>query len=294
MYFSYEECRLVLNEMDCASMLKSPLVINWNINGRCQNNCIYCFSNDYTSMPDLLSESELNNIINNLKSLKPLVVVISGGEPLLYPKLKYVLNELTNFCSVILDTNGLCLDTSFINYCKDNKILIRVSLDDHRSYINDNIRISSIKNSTTIVLSKIQKLLGLNANFIIHSVLSDKNSNRIVEFGELLLNIGIKFWEIQVVVPFKGDRLSLEEDLCQLEKFSLNNENKLKIKIHTNNEDEKGIILINPKGEFLTRKTNSLEKEYIDLNNIYNPPLNILMNALDIHNHFKRYTGNII
>ena len=114
MFYSYEKCRIILDNHDNYTILKHPLLINWNINGKCQNKCIYCFSNDYVSIPDILSESELNNIINCINSLKPLVVVISGGEPLLYPKLKYVLNNLTKFCYVILDTNGLYLDDNFI------------------------------------------------------------------------------------------------------------------------------------------------------------------------------------
>ena len=294
MFFSYEKCRIILDNSDDYMTLNHPLLINWNINGKCQNSCIYCFANDYIFMEDIVYESEINNIIDSIKKLTPLVVVISGGEPLLYSKLKFLLNKLVQFCNVVIDTNGLCLDEDFILYCKNNKILIRVSLDDYRGYINDNIRLSSIKNSTDIILKKIYMLLELDANFIIHTVLSNNNMESIIEFAKTLLFMQIKFWEIQVVIPYNDDKEKLHKKINEIEEFFEKSKNKITIKIHNNYDDEKCIILINPRGEFLTRKTNSLKKEFIDCNNINNPKLDVLMSVLDIKNHFKRYTDNII
>ncbi len=294
MLYSYEQCKILLNDFESYNTLQNPLLINWNINGKCQNRCTYCFSKDYTSIPDLLSESKLDHIIACIKSLNPLVVVLSGGEPLLYPKIKHVINNLNKFSGVILDTNGLCLNEDFITYFKENKILLRISLDDYRSSINDNIRKSNVSNSTNIILDKMERLLKANTNFIVHTVLSNENIDYIFEFGQYLVAKGIRFWEIQVVIPFLGDREKVLNKISELKIFAQNVENQMNIKIHTNDENEKGIILINPKGEFLTRRANSLKKEFIDFENKDNPDLDNLMNVLDIKNHFERYTGEII
>ncbi|MDC7291811.1 radical SAM protein [Blautia schinkii] len=294
MLYSYEQCKILLSDTESYDNLQSPLLINWNINGECQNKCTYCFSRDYKSIPDLLSESKLAHIIACIKLLNPLVVVISGGEPLLYPKLKYIIDNLNKYSGVIIDTNGLCLNEDFITYFKENKILLRISLDDYRSSINDKIRKSSINCSTDIILDKMEKLLVTNTNFIVHTVLSNYNIDNILEFGKYLNAKGIKFWEIQVVIPFIGDIEKLHNKISDLKNFEESIESQMTINIHPNSGNEKGIILINPKGEFLIRKTNSLKKEFIDSENKDNPDLSTLMKVLDIKNHFQRYTGKII
>lgn len=294
MYYSYEKCRIIIDKSDDYTTLTNPLVINWNINGQCQNNCKYCFSKDYINIPATTSQFKLDNIIQHIKLLNPLLVVISGGEPLLFPQIKYVIDAIMKFSHVILDTNGFCIDKEFILYCKSNKVLLRISLDDYRTYINEKIRKSSINNSTELILNKIKILLDLSANFIIHTVLSDDNIDYIIEFGEYLLSIGVKFWEIQVVIPYNGDREKLNEKIIELDNFYHSVKSHMCIKIHINNENEKGIILVNPKGEFLTRKSNSLKKEFIDSQNFCSPSLESLMSALDMKNHFKRYTDDIV
>lgn len=294
MYYSYEKCRIIIDKSDDYTTLTNPLVINWNINGQCQNNCKYCFSKDYINIPATTSQFKLDNIIQHIKLLNPLLVVISGGEPLLFPQIKYVIDAIMKFSHVILDTNGFCIDKEFILYCKSNKVLLRISLDDYRTYINEKIRKSSINNSTELILNKIKILLDLSANFIIHTVLSDDNIDYIIEFGEYLLSIGVKFWEIQVVIPYNGDREKLNKKIIELDNFYHSVKSHMCIKIHINNENEKGIILVNPKGEFLTRKSNSLKKEFIDSQNFCSPSLESLMSALDMKNHFKRYTDDIV
>lgn len=294
MYYSYEKCRIIIDKSDDYTTLTNPLVINWNINGQCQNNCKYCFSKDYINIPTTTSQFQLDNIINHIKSLNPLVVVISGGEPLLFPQIQYVIDTIMKFSHVILDTNGFCIDKEFISYCKSNKVLLRISLDDYRTYINEKIRKSSISNSTELILNKIKILLDLCANFIIHTVLSDDNIDYIIEFGEYLLSKGVKFWEIQVVIPYIGDKEKLNKKIIELDNFYHSVKSHMCIKIHKNNENEKGIILVNPKGEFLTRKSNSLKKEFINSQNFCSPSLESLMSALDMKNHFKRYTDNIV
>lgn len=294
MYYSYEKCRIIIDKSDDYTTLTNPLVINWNINGQCQNNCKYCFSKDYINIPATTSQFKLDNIIQHIKLLNPLLVVISGGEPLLFPQIKYVIDAIMKFSHVILDTNGFCIDKEFILYCKSNKVLLRISLDDYRTYINEKIRKSSINNSTELILNKIKILLDLSANFIIHTVLSDDNIDYIIEFGEYLLSIGVKFWEIQVVIPYNGDREKLNKKIIELDNFYHSVKSHMCIKIHINNENEKGIILVNPKGEFLTRKSNSLKKEFIDSQNFCSPSLESLISALDMKNHFKRYTDDIV
>lgn len=294
MFYSFEESRIILSESDSYSTLTNPLVINWNINGQCQNACKYCFSKDYVNIASSISKYQLDNIMEHIRVLNPLIVVISGGEPLLFPELIYILDSIREFSNVILDTNGLSIDNEFILYCRTNKILLRVSLDDHRTCINEKIRKSSISNSTELILMNIKTMLIFDVNFIIHTVLSDDNIDYIIEYGDYLVSIGVKFWEIQVVIPYIGDKERLNKKLIELEYFYHSVKSRIQIKVHKNDENEKGIILVNPKGEFLTRKTNSLKKEFIDSQNCCNPTLDTLMSVLDMKNHFKRYTDNIV
>jgi len=66
-----------------------------NITNNCQANCDYCYIN-YRETNDKFSET-LNKLIIAIKQSDPTTVIITGGEPLLYPKL---VSDIMNFFKI--------------------------------------------------------------------------------------------------------------------------------------------------------------------------------------------------
>ena len=66
-----------------------------NITNNCQANCDYCYIN-YRETNDKFSET-LNKLIIAIKQSDPATVIITGGEPLLYPKL---VSDIMNFFKI--------------------------------------------------------------------------------------------------------------------------------------------------------------------------------------------------
>ena len=60
-----------------------PILINWLITGRCPFACRYCYAEDLMRNEALEPKSvDIERIVESILSLNPLVVVVTGGDPL--------------------------------------------------------------------------------------------------------------------------------------------------------------------------------------------------------------------
>ncbi len=69
-----------------------PFRIILNMTNRCNSDCLYCSNKEFSS--DDLSYDEWVNFINVLSDKKIASVILSGGEPLLYPNIYEIINLL--------------------------------------------------------------------------------------------------------------------------------------------------------------------------------------------------------
>ena len=277
-----------------------PLVINWGINGECQNQCVYCFSNDYRAQCEIKEKGDLQKTITVIKKLNPKVVVLSGGEPLLHPLFEWIVLEVRTFAEVIVDTNGILLNTSMIKFLMDNDVHIRVSLDSHINELNDSIRKSSIKCHTEKIKENINFLLNMKANFTLQTVLTPLNSKCLIDFGNYLITWGVQNWRVQLVVPknifekkYKSE-LWYKQAIMDLKEYANANQDVILVRLANIKEVGKSIILISPDGDFMTRDPDCIEKVLIDNKHSKDPSAIQLSMMIDKQSHKKRYTDEII
>ena len=85
--------------------IRWPLVVEWRLTGRCNERCNFCYGPDHSMMEEPDAVERLISFIGN----SPVPVVrVTGGEPLLYPRINEVIEVLAGTYNkkVVLSTNG--------------------------------------------------------------------------------------------------------------------------------------------------------------------------------------------
>jgi cyclic pyranopterin phosphate synthase len=104
-----------------------------NLLDACNMRCLYCMPIDqkFKKLNSLLSPTEITNIVANLKTFGIEEVRLTGGEPLLHPKFKAIVKELSalNLKKLGLTTNAILLDEN-LDFLKEHGISsINISFD---------------------------------------------------------------------------------------------------------------------------------------------------------------------
>ncbi len=109
-------------------LLKS---IDLELSRICNQHCRYCFTDAGKSLDGELTLSEIKRIILEGKELGvKQIVIVGGGEPLLYKNLKAVIDFiLEKELQVILLTNGTLIDRSYVKYFYTRGIHVVVKLN---------------------------------------------------------------------------------------------------------------------------------------------------------------------
>lgn len=113
--------------------VNTPLQEFWiHVTNRCNLSCTHCLFRSSPKEDDTLSHETLLKHINEAYSLGCRLFVLSGGEPLVYPKILELIEAILSHVgtSVVLLTNGLLLEKIFT--CKDferARIRFQISLD---------------------------------------------------------------------------------------------------------------------------------------------------------------------
>lgn len=112
--------------------LKSPLACVWEITNRCNFFCPHCRA--YTESPKDNIEIE-NAIVKQLVENEVLSVNISGGEPLLNPRIVDIIQELTiNKIDVGISTNGFIFKDKSYRLIDAGISFVQISIDGTREF----------------------------------------------------------------------------------------------------------------------------------------------------------------
>jgi sulfatase maturation enzyme AslB (radical SAM superfamily) len=89
---------------------QNPIVINWFITGRCPLECTYCYAEDLMRNEEAEpGRVEIRQRAEAILKLQPLVVVLTGGDPLFSPYLSEAITILSGRVGIVLDTSGYTL-----------------------------------------------------------------------------------------------------------------------------------------------------------------------------------------
>ncbi|NPB00257.1 MAG: radical SAM protein [Crenarchaeota archaeon] len=105
-------------------------IIVLNISQKCPLKCIYCYSSSTIGGKELDKEG-INIIVREIEKISPRLVIISGGEPLLYSHIDYLLQELSKRrVRIVISSNGMFINNENIKLLKNYNIdYVGVSLD---------------------------------------------------------------------------------------------------------------------------------------------------------------------
>ncbi|NRT88970.1 MoaA/NifB/PqqE/SkfB family radical SAM enzyme [Clostridium beijerinckii] len=175
------------------------------------------------------------DLIKQAKELGVTSICLSGGEPLLYPKVYEIINAIiTNDMVPFLSTNGSLLDESMVlSLFKSGLSSIQVSLDSSIPDIHHDM--TQTKNTFNKVIDGIKLLKSKNMYVKINSVITIDNYSTIDQHIDALAKLNVDeirlTWENAIscekIVKHPNRTLNLEL-IKDLKEVVLNKQNKYK------------------------------------------------------------------
>jgi len=185
-----------------------PISICLKITNYCNLKCKYCLSSSGPGKKNT-HNNDIYSLINSLKPLFPLRIVISGGEPLLFPYLLGILSILKAYGNIIvLATNGT------ISFKHDIDIMKYLDWVDVSLHGVDKMEYKSMRGTNCFrlivenveYLSKIKSIPNIAANYLLHK----KNVGKLAKTLEFYRRLGIKKVRIDNVDKIgRGSRCDL-------------------------------------------------------------------------------------
>lgn len=110
--------------------LKYPISINMELTMKCYANCLYCYANRNLHDKTMLSLSEIKGVIRQAKSNGVYQIDINGGDVVLHPHIKEILQELVSCGYRPLVSTKTTLSKEMIDYIISLKnVRLQISLD---------------------------------------------------------------------------------------------------------------------------------------------------------------------
>lgn len=195
----------------------------------CNFECSYCYEGNLKKPSFLTSEmlyQALNFIVrNNLDDY--ITLTFLGGEPLLnkeriYEAVKYIQKRFPKEkFKYKITTNGVFLDENIIQFMKENKFTISLSLDGDKFTHNLNRREKNDKDVYEIIINNCKRLLSVEPNAIVRMTLTPNNIKYLCRNVNYLLELGIKriytginelaFWRDDDIKVFDNQLSNLDE-----------------------------------------------------------------------------------
>lgn len=158
----------------------------------CNLRCPYCYNNSgssYHSIPYDLLVKQIKSVIPNYRCS----VSLSGGEPMMYPRLfDLILFLFQSNIPVSIASNGVLVDSKFVDFLNINHISLshfQISLDGPSEHINCYTRGAGHFNSA---VKSIELLNKNNVCLHINCVINKYNSESINDLIIFAINNGIK------------------------------------------------------------------------------------------------------
>lgn len=160
------------------------------INNYCNLNCIFCYNRSKKPKEnEYMSINTINDIVEWAKLEKIKTIIISGGEPFLYPNFIELLDIIKNNQEFNwhIATNGTIVEDSIINKIKDLNIIIHLSVHSHNILLDKKIRGVCLFNKT---LEFMKKLKESNVKFFFKTVINRINYDYIEDIYQFAIDNG--------------------------------------------------------------------------------------------------------
>ncbi len=190
----------------------TPRLVFWELTTGCNLRCIHCRASATELMsPDDLSYGECCQIIDQLAAYAPMILVLSGGEPLWRRDVFDLAKRArSKGIRVALATNGTLVDEAMAMRIKDAGIeRVSISLDGADAATHDNFRGHEGAFEAAIHGLKCLQELGISTQ--INSTVSHHNAHQLPEILNLAKRLGVDAFHLFLLVPV-GCGLTIADD----------------------------------------------------------------------------------
>ena len=271
-----------------------PISMCWLIEENCNLDCIYCYSS-HKSMNSI--DAFYQKTVDNVLSLNPVSIVLTGGEPTLNKNLISILQYIDGRIVTIIDSNGTTnVWESIIPFMKN--AVVRISVDSINPKILEAVRPAK-KMSSYFVLSKITENIDMLVKnkipIIVQTVLTSYNIDCLDELFLFLMKHKVPRWYISCVKRPNNDSFSIDnisasfDSLEKLkEKIIFWNKKGVITTLSQELEEGKEARLFIEKGGKFYIDTLRNGKQYIGANP-HNPTIEEIVEAIDVNKHYDLY-----
>ncbi len=188
-----------------------PRLVFWELTTGCNLSCIHCRASATELMsPDDLSTAECLDVVDQIASYAPLILVLSGGEPLWRRDVfEIARHAVSKGLRVALATNGTLIDETMAIRIKEAGIVrVAISLDGADKHTHDAFRghVGAFEAS----LRGIRHLQELGISTQINTTVSKHNSHQLQETLELAKRLKVDAFHLFACAV--GCGLTIAED----------------------------------------------------------------------------------
>lgn len=310
------------NAWNILPLPEKPILINWFLTGRCPLACKYCWAEDLMRQEHLEpGADEVRRIAQVILSYQPLVIVLTGGDPLFSPFLPDAIKALAGKCGIVIDTSGYTLNSKHLELFREHNVSVRISLDAERPKVNQAQRPlyskypslpRSGKGTTEAAVEAICKCLDAGLSVTVQSVATKKTANDLLSLGDKLYRMGVRSWRVGKVAPSEarmdGYRLligSMMDDgrkvkgkksqgpyefiFNQLRDAYANSwHHSMAVQVMHNNIPN-AVVLVGPDGIFYTESNVGIRKVILDTDHPKSPSAEAIRSRVNLSAHAERY-----
>jgi len=249
---------------------KAPLVLNVDLTFKCNMVCSHCVAKDMEKKLGEANKTDLvisDSLLKDINNSPFMVIVITGGEPLL-PQYQNNLDRLITSIknkALIIDTNGTIIPSlNMLRKFRSKRVLIRVSWDIPHPSIESILRKYPdimYKNDLDYVASK-QRVIKIiqenNIDVAVQSVIHryNCNNNNLFSFPYKLQQLNLKHWYIQRFIPShhkKNENMPLQKYEIVVHKLQII-ARKLGVRCHFKRDKRhNSVYLLVKEGELYTQ-----------------------------------------
>ncbi|MCL4850967.1 MAG: radical SAM protein [Bryobacteraceae bacterium] len=189
-----------------------PRLVFWELTTGCNLRCIHCRASATELMsPDDLNYQESCDVIDQIAEYAPLILVLSGGEPLWRRDVFDLAHRArSKNIRVALATNGTLVDEAMAQRIQDAGIQrVAISLDGADRATHDNFRGHSGAFDAAIRGLRCVQDLGISTQ--INTTVSHHNVHQLPDIMKLAETLGVNAFHIFLLVPV-GCGLTISED----------------------------------------------------------------------------------
>ena len=218
----------------------------WEITWKCNAKCIHCGSDCISvKKQNELTTAECLDVIADLKQLGTEIIFLAGGDPLCREDFGAIAAAIkAQGMKVAFISNGLGLTDDNLAVIKAiDPVAFGLSIDAADAYMHDYIR--GRKGCFNNVISAIKKLQDMGVEVSVVSTIHKLNYSQIPKLRELLLNLGVKLWQLQYAdfigrMPQKA--MVTEAQFWEMAKFVLDTKQNYSDKIDLTGADVTGYM----------------------------------------------------